>query len=343
MLSEIYEPISEKYKKKEGLKMNRIAAIILTAVICISLAACAGKTEDVSVKVAGLKGPTSMGMVKLMDDAAAGKSEGKYEFSLAGSADEVTPALIQGKIDIAAVPANLASVLYNNSEGKVKLLAVNTLGVIYLVEAGGETVNSVEDLRGKTIIGSGKGSTPEYSLRHILSKNGLDPDKDVNIEWKSEHTEVVQTLAGSGEGIGLLPQPFVTVAQTQIEGLRIALDLTEEWSKVGEGSQMITGVMAVNAGFAEKHPQAVKTFLKEYAASVDWVNANVEDAAALTEKFDIIKAPIAKKALPYCNIVCISGDEMKAPVSGYLQVLYDEEPKAVGGKLPGDDFYIDLK
>lgn len=324
--------------------MKKFLCLLLILVMACLLIACGReKTSDNgAVRIAGLKGPTSMGMVKLMDDNANGKSKGSYEFTLAGSADEVTPKLISGELDIAAVPANLASVLYNNTDGQIKLLAVNTLGVIYIVEKG-DSVKSISDLKGRTVVGSGKGSTPEFSLRYILSENGIDPDKDVKIEWKSEHTEVVQTLAAdaSGEIIGLLPQPFVTVASGQIEGLHIALDLTKEWDALDNGSKMVTGVMAVRKSFADEHPRALETFLEEYAASVDYVNANTEDAAALIEKFDIIKAEVAGKALPYCNIVCISGEEMKEAISGYLKVLFEAEPKSVGGELPGDDFYIE--
>jgi len=299
--------------------------------------ASASKTEG-PVRVAGLKGPTSMGMVRLMDDNEKGLTGNRYEFTLAGSADEVTPGLIKGEIDIAAVPANLASVLYSNTGGKVQILAINTLGVIYVVDRSGE-IRNVEDLRGRTIYGSGKGSTPEYSLRYILTENGLDPDEDVKLEWKSEHSEVVQALAGDERAAGLLPQPFVTVAMGKIPGLNIALDLTAEWDALDNGSTMITGVLAVNRDFADKNPDVLRTFLKEYSASVEYTNSNIEEAAALCEKYGIIKADVARTAIPYCNIVCITGEEMREPMSGYLKVLYDANPKSVGGSLPGEDFF----
>ena len=321
--------------------MKKFFALILAAAFAVlTLAGCAStaKTEDAAIRIAGLKGPTSIGMVKLMEDNESGKSENKYEFTLAGSADEVTPKLIKGELDIAAVPANLASVLYNNTEGKVQLLAVNTLGVIYIVQRG-DGVKTAADLKGKTIYGSGKGSTPEYCLRYILEKNGIDPDGDVNIEWKSEHTEVVQALAADEDAIGLLPQPFVTVAQGQAEGLNIALDLTKEWEAIDADSEMITGVLAVRKDFAESHKNELDKFLKEYAASVDYVNSNVSDAAQLVEKYGIIKAAVAEKAIPYCNIVCITGDAMIDPMKGYLKILFEAEPKSIGGELPGEDFY----
>ncbi|MGN1002697.1 MAG: ABC transporter substrate-binding protein [Oscillospiraceae bacterium] len=294
--------------------------------------------DPVIIRIGGLKGPTSMGLVKLMEDNEAGVAANTYEFSIAGSADEVTPKLIQGEMDIAAVPANLASVLYNNTSGAVQLLAINTLGVIYIVEKG-ETIQSVADLAGKTIYATGKGSTPEYALRYILAENGVDPDKDVTIEWKSEPTEVVSTLAATEGGVAMLPQPFVTVAQGSVEGLRIAIDLTQAWDDLDNGSMLITGVLVVRSDFAAEHPQAIATFLEEYEVSTRFANENTADAAQLIEKFGIVNAAVAEKALPYCNITFIAGEEMQTPMDGYLQVLFDQNPKSVGGTLPAADFY----
>ena len=251
----------------------------------------------------------------------------------------MTPSLIKGELDMACVPANLASVLYNKTEGEIITLAVNTLGVLYIVE-NGNAVNSMADLAGKTIVAAGKGSTPEYALRYLLTENGIDPDTDVTIDWKSEHAECVAALASGAATIALLPQPFVTVAQTKIENLRVALDLTAEWDALDNGSGLITGVVVARKSFVEEHPAAVATFLQNYAESVDWVNSNTADAAALISEFGIVEAAaVAEKALPHCNIVCVTGEEMRAKLSGYLQVLFDAEPTSVGGKLPGDDFY----
>jgi NitT/TauT family transport system substrate-binding protein len=290
------------------------------------------------MRIAGLKGPTSMGMVKLMQDAEDGTAKNNYTFTIAGSADEITPKLTQGELDIAAVPANLAAVLYNNTKGAVQLLAVNTLGVIYIVEKG-DSVQSLADLKGKTIYATGKGSTPEYALKYILSENGIDPDKDVTIEWKTEPTEVVQTLAQADGAIAMLPQPYVTVAQGQVEGLRVAVDLNQAWSDLDNGSLFLTGVLVVRTEFAKEHPEQIDAFLKEYEASTQWVNANVADAAQLVEKYDIVKAAVAEKAIPACNITYLAGQQMKDATTGYLQVLFDQNPKSVGGQLPDDGFY----
>lgn len=338
--------------------MKKGLAACLALVMCLSLAACGGDQEEetpaedpVTVRVAALKGPTAMGMVKLMSDSDAAAESGEettgntYDFTLAASADEVSPKLMQGELDIACVPANLASVLYNRTDGGIVTLAVNTLGVLYIVE-NGNSVQSMADLAGRTIAASGKGSTPEYALRYLLSENGIDPDTGVTIDWKSEHSECVAALASGAATIAMLPQPFVTVAQTQLPDLRVALDLTEEWDALDNGSALLTGVVVARADFVEEHPTAVEEFLTSYAESVEWVNANTAEAAELIGGYDIVDAAVAEKALPYCNIVCITGSEMKVMLSGYLQVLFDAAPASVGqdaetgeGGLPGDDFY----
>ena len=341
--------------------MKKGLAACLALVMCLSLAACGGTeqetteetpvVESVTVRVAALKGPTAMGMVKLMSDSDAAAESGEettgntYDFTLAASADEVTPGLMQGELDIACVPANLASVLYNRTDGGIVTLAVNTLGVLYIVE-NGNSVQSMADLAGRTIAASGKGSTPEYALRYLLSENGIDPDTGVTIDWKSEHSECVAALASGAATIAMLPQPFVTVAQTQLPDLRVALDLTEEWDALDNGSALLTGVVVARADFVEEHPAAVEEFLTSYAESVEWVNANTAEAAELIGGYDIVDAAVAERALPYCNIVCITGSEMKDMLSGYLQVLFDAAPASVGqdaetgeGGLPGDDFY----
>ena len=258
--------------------------------------------EETPVRVMALKGPTAMGMVQLMDSSEAGAVSGNaYTFTIAASADEVTPKLVQGEADIAAVPANLASVLYYNTEGQVQVLAINTLGVLYIVE-NGESIQSVSDLAGKTIYASGKGSTPEYALNYILSGNGIDPEADVTIEWKSEHSECVAALAADEDGIAMLPQPFVTTAQTQNENLRVALDLTEEWDALQADAEspsaLLTGVVVVRTAFAAEHPEAVNAFLDSYQESVEYVNANIPEAASLIEKYDIVPAAVAERRCP---------------------------------------------
>lgn len=291
-------------------------------------------------RIAALKGPTAMGLVKLMDDNET--NDYGYEFNIYAAPDEITPLVAKGDIDIACVPANLCSVLYNKTEGKVQACAVNTLGVLYICE-NGETVKSVADLKGKTIYSAGKGSTPEYALNFILKSNNVDPENDVTIEWKSEHAECLQAMLTGENCVAMLPQPFVTTAQTKNENVKVVLDLNKEWDNLNLDSVMITGGAIVRKDFAEQYPEAVNEFLKRYFESVDYVNANVDEGAKLVGKYDIVPEAVAQKALPSCNIVCITGDELKTKLSGYLKVLSDTDPAAVGGTLPGDDFYYNNK
>ncbi len=289
--------------------------------------------------VAALKGPTAMGLVKLMADDEAQR---RYSFTIAGSADEITPKLVKGDLQIAAVPANLASVLYNNTQGGVQVLAINTLGVLYIVE-NGDDIHTVEDLRGKTILSAGKGATPEYALNFMLEQNGLDPEKDVTIDFKSEHSECAAILNTKDKAIAMLPQPFVTAAQMKNDQIRVALDLNREWAQAQENpSSLITGVVVARADFVKQNPQAVRDFLAAYKASVDYVTdpQNIEPASDLVAKYDIVSAAIAQRAIPQCNITLITGEELRARLNGYLSILYDQNPKAVGGAIPGEDFYF---
>lgn len=295
--------------------------------------------EKLEISVAALKGPTAIGMTRLMEEAENGNTTNDYSFTIAGAAEEITADIIKGNIQIAAVPCNLASVLYNRTEGKVQVAAINTVSVLYILETG-ESINSVEDLRGKTIYSTGKATTPEYTLNYLLRSAGIDPEKDVTVEYKSEAAEVAALLAESDSAVAMLPQPFVTVAMTQNDKLRIALDVAEEWERFSEdGSSVVTGVVLINKEFAMEHKEAVDAFLAEYQASTQYVTENVDAAAELVEKYGIVKAAVAKKAIPYCNIAFIEGEEMQKRISGYLNVLFEQEPSSVGGTLPGEDFY----
>ena len=290
---------------------------------------------EINARIAALKGPTAMGLVKFMEEAPAGVS-----FEILAAPDELTPKIVQGEVDVAALPANLASVLYNKTQGGVRVIAVNTLGVIYICEKGG-TIASVADLAGRTIYASGKGATPEFALAYVLEANGLTPGTDVTIEWKSEHTECVAALEADPAGVAMLPQPFVTTAAMKDDAIRVALDLTKEWeAAAGGASAMITGVHIARAEYAEEHADELRAIIDAAAESAAFVNSNVAEAAQLIEKYDIVPAKVAEKALLACNIVCITGEEMKAKLSGYLDVLFARNPESVGGALPADDFYF---
>ena len=350
--------------------MKKLASLLLSAAMLLGLAACGGTSSSVTasseataseaasssaasseaaaeentlstagpVRIAGLKGPTTMGLVNLLPMQEDGSANLSYDLQLYGAADEIVPLLTKGELDMAAIPANLAATLYQKTEGAIQVMAVNTLGVLYVVEKG-DTVQSVADLKGRTILSTGKGTTPEYVLRYILAQNGIDPDNDVTIEFYSEATEVTAQMAVAEDAIAVLPQPYVTSASMQDDTLRVALDLTAEWEKVCD-TQLITGVTVVRTAYAEEHPDVVAAFLEDYAASVDAANTDLDGTAALCEEQGVVaKAAIAKAALPECNIVCITGEDMKADVAGYAQVLYDADPASVGGTMPDDGFY----
>jgi NitT/TauT family transport system substrate-binding protein len=265
-----------------------------------------------------------------------------YSFEILSAIDEMVPKIVQENVDIAAVPANLSSVLYNNTQGDIHVLAINTLGMMYILESG-DTISSIEDLRGKTILASGKGGVVEFALNYILTENGIDPETDLTIEWKSEHTECVIAFTTIENAIAVLPQPFVTIALRSDEEIRIALDLNQEWDKLQDASDnpssLITGVVIVRKEFAAEHPEVVADFLQHYNASVDFVNSNIDEAAALVGQYDIVPEPVAQMAIPYCNIVFIEGQEMREKLSGYLEVLYNQNPQSVGGTLPSDEYY----
>lgn len=335
--------------------MKKLMSIILVTVLALSLLSGCNKKEEtieiaqteedtteaekININIAAMTGPTGMGMAKVMEDSTNGLTTNHYNFTLAGTADEIAGGIVKGDYDIAAVPCNLASVLYNKSEGGIVVAGINTLGVLYIVETG-TNINSVEDLKGKTIYSTGKGTTPEYTLNYLLSSHGIDPEKDVKIEYKSEAAEVAALLSESTDAVAMLPQPFVTTVMMNNEKVRIALDVTEEWNKTSEnGSSIVTGVVIVNKAFLDGNKEAVDAFLEEYEVSTQYVNEKTEEAAALIEKYNIFKAAVAKKAIPYCNITFIAGDEMQTKIHGYLEVLFEQNPNAVGGTMPEAAFY----
>lgn len=323
---------------------RRMKKLFMTGLLLTMILVCAvgcGKKEEerTTIRVGGMKGPTSMGLMFLQEKDANGEALEDYEFQMVTAADELLPMMIKGEMDIALVPANVAAILYQKTEGQVSVIDINTLGVLYMV-SGDTGIQSVEDLKGKTIYLTGKGTTPDYVLNYILSANNVL--EDVKLEYKSEATEVAALLAEQPEAIGLLPQPFVTVACMQNDKLQVVLDMNEEWTKLQgeEGSRMVTGVTVVRNEFLEKYPTAVKNFLQEHKESAEAINNDVKKGAELVVNAGIIaKAPIAEKAIPKCNITFLAGEEMKKALSGYLQVLFEQNPTAVGGKLPEDGFY----
>ena len=301
----------------------------------------ASSAEKTKVNVFAIKGPTGVGMVNLMKADEEGSVGNDYSFQIVSAPDEISGKLSSGEADIAALPTNMAATLYGKTEGKLlKMLAVNTLGVLYIME-NGDSIQSAADLRGKTIYTTGQGANPEYVLKYVLEKNGIDPETDVKIEYVSQNEELAALLANGTAQVAMVPEPTVTTILAQKPELRVALNVTEEWDKASGGaSKLMMGCVVVRSAFAAEHPEAVETFLAEYKASVEKAAAELENTAALCESYGIIpKAAEAKQAIPRCNLVYIDGAEMKAQISGYFDVLYAANPKSVGGAVPDEAFY----
>lgn len=309
----------------------------MAMVLCISLSGC-NKKDDTVIKVGALKGPTAIGLMKVMDDFDNQKTDLNYSIEIATAADELLPKMIKGDLDIALVPANVSAILYNKSEGNIKVIDINTLGVLYGV-SGDDTIKSFLDLKGKTVYITGQGNTPDYVTQYLLKANNVDI-AEVNIEYKSEATEVAALLKEHPENVGILPQPFVTACCVQNENLKVVLDLTKSWDEINNGSKLVTGVTVARKDFILEHEALVKSFLKAHKESSLFVNENPDKAASIIVNKGIIeKEAIAMKAIPACNITFIDGTDMKNALSGYLNILYEMDKATVGGKLPDEGFY----
>ena len=329
---------TKKHAIRRGLPLYALIAVMLLSVLPLS--GCGREAGPESVRIGSLKGPTSLGILDLMDRAEKGETKHPYEFRMAVGADELLPLMAKGELDMALIPANVAAVLYHKTEGGVCVVDINTLGVLYLV-TGDEAVAGPADLKGRTICLTGKGATPEASLRYVLDRSGLG-EGDYVLEYRSEPTEVAALLAEDPSRVGLLPQPFATAALMQNGDLRIAMDMNAQWEQLqgGEGGGMVTGVTVVRREFLEEHEDVVEDFLEEHGSSVAAVNGDPEKGAAMAVRAGIVaKEAIAAQAIPRCNLVCVTGEEMKAALSAYLEALAGFDAGLIGGALPEEDFY----
>lgn len=322
--------------------MKKILSLLLALAMLFSLTACGGqsKEETAELNVYVLSGPTGVGAMNLWAKSDAGETANTYHFTMPAANDEVVAAIAKGEADIAAVATNMAATLYNKTEGGVTVLAVNTLGVLSLLTSG-EEITTVADLKGKTIYAPGQGANPEYILRYVLEKNGLDPDTDVAIRFVGEGGELVGVWQSEPDAVIMAPQPAATTILMKHEGSRKVMDMTEEWNKVSGGeSTLMMGCVIVRNAFLAEHKGAVDTFLREYAASVEAAQNDVSATAMLCEQYGLIpKAALAEKAIPQCGLTYVTGSEMKTQLGGYLQVMFDANPKSVGGALPAENFY----
>ena len=296
-----------------------------------------------------LSGPTGMGAAKMLADndeayaqVEAGTYEGgtllRYEVTLGSDpANDIVPRLTNGELDIAAIPTNLAATLYNRTDGGIKLLALNTLGVLHILE-NGDTVNSLADLEGRTLYATGQGSNPEYVLNYLLEANGLDPAADVDIQWLASE-ELTARMASGDIDLCMLPVPAATTVMMQNSDVRDAIDLNDAWTESGAQGTFTMGCLVARTEWLEDNSELVPGILEEYAASIDYANSSPEEASALIEQYGIVpKAAVAQAAIPQANMVCITGEDMKG-VADYYQVLFDADPTSIGGAIPGEDFY----
>lgn len=321
------------------MKFKRIIAVLTAIVMALALCGCSEKSVGTEINIAVLSGPTGIGAVYLMEANDNGETTNTYNFTISSVNDDVVAGLTSGEYDIAAVATNVAANLYNKTDGAIQICALNTYGVLYILE-NGDSIESVEDLRGKTIYATGQGANPEYVLDYILSENGIDPENDVTIEYMD--SDALVTLMATGEAeICMLPVPAVTNVMIQNSDVRIALDITEEWNKVSEEGQLTMGCVVVRTEFAEENPEAVEAFLEEYAESIENVQENVEHAAELCETYGVVaKAAVAQKAIPDCNLCCITGDEIRTTIEPYYTVLYNANASSIGGAIPDEGFYF---
>lgn len=334
-------------------KVRAIVSLLLALTLALSLTACGGQANSepeqpetqeeltaAEINLYVLSGPTGIGAMNLWAAADAGETKNTYHITMPGANDEVVAALSKGDADIAAVATNLAATLYNKTDGGVTVLAVNTLGVLSLLSNGQEAA-TVSELKGKTIYAPGQGANPEYILRYVLTGNGLDPDKDVTLRFVGEGSELLTVWQSDPEAVILAPQPVATSILMQNENAKTLFDMTEEWDKIAGGdSTLMMGCVIVRNEFLQANPGAVELFLQEYAASIEKAQSDVEGTAALCQQYGLIpKAALAQKAIPSCGLTFVTGAEMKTGLSGYLQVMFDANPKSVGGALPGDGFY----
>ncbi len=326
--------------------MKKIASLLLILTLLLSMTACAGVRgkDRAEMNVYVLAGPTGIGVMDLMAKSDAGETANTYHFTVSGANDEVVAAISNGEADIAAIATNMAAALYKKTDGGITVLAVNTLGVLGILSSG-EELTAAADLKGRTIYSPGQGANPEYILRYVLTENGLDPDRDVAIRFVGEGSELLTVWQTEPDALIMAPQPVATTLLMKNEGSKLCLDMTEEWNKVaGEDSTLMMGCVIVRNDYLAKNKGAVDTFLKECAASVEAAKSNVPETAALCEKYGLIPgAALAEKAIPRCGLTFVTGSKMRTGLGGYYRVMFDADPKSVGGAIPADDFYYDYE
>jgi len=320
----------------------KILAVI--TLISILLAGCTGSGgahdgDYLTINVGGLNGPTGIAMLHLRDISEKGQATHNYNVTFDAAPDVIQGKLLSGEVDIAALPTNMAAVLHSKTEGEISIIAGNRLNVLYILPAPGVEITSLDDLRGKTVFTSGQGSAQEYVLNYLFTMAGLDPESDLTIEYKSEHAEVLTLLLSGKCDAALLPQPFVTTARLNAPGLSAGIDVGDEWSRFTGGVELAMSCIVARRSFIEANPDAVKDFISDYAISAGFAAGNPDEAAAIAGKYDILPEDIARQAIPHSAIACITGDDMKASILAYLEILHGQNPASVGGSLHNETLF----
>jgi len=325
--------------------MKKIYLVLFMVFISFNLMACGAKNspdEHVSVSIASLKGPTSIGMIKLIDDSSSIDSDNvSVSLEVIPSPDLLVPRLLNEELDIAAVPVNVASKVYNLTKGKYELAVINTLGVLYVLSAD-KSINSLEDLKGQTIYCGTPGATPDFILKNLMNKNNLKPDEDILIDYSLNNSELAQAVIGGDIEYAILPEPFATMVSMKNKDIKRCINIQEEWNNVEESAEIVMGALVVKKEFRENNTEFLNKFLKEYETSVSWVNDNLVEGGKLLEKHEILpSSKIAELSIPNCNIVYIDAQSKKDEILNFLKILYDFDKKSIGGKLPDENFFME--
>ena len=329
-------PAPEPTPLNETALTSTIIETAITAEQAAELEPVGRSFDPADINIGVLRGPTGLGMLGVMDI-----DNPYYHISLMGAPDEIVPQLVQGNLDLAAVPANLASVLYNNTNGAIQVLAINTLGVLHIIDTT-DSIESIADLAGQTVFLSGLGGVPEFALNHVLRQHGLEPGQDVTLDFRSEHTEISALLQAGYAQIALLPEPFATTTTLNVDNARFAVDLSQAWHAVEPNSNLVMGVLVGRRDFVEANPDATLAFLLDYSDSIALTLSDLPHVAELAVYHGIIPNPnVAAQAIPRSNIVFIEGQQMADYLTGFLSVLYEQAPASIGGNLPSAAFFFD--
>lgn len=300
--------------------------------------ATAALAEPLQLTVAGLKGPSSIGMLRMIESEPVFGEDVETEYQIVDEPQLMIARIMSGEADIAAVPINLAAVLYNKG-APYRLGAVTGDGLLHIVSSR-EDIGSVEDLKGKRIYCIAQGSTPEFVLRYVLEKSGIDPDTEVELDFSFDHVAIAPQLIAGKVDLAVLPEPFVSIVASKNPAVQPVIDLQQVWAELsGTGDTYpITATLVRNSLYRE-HPEALKAFFAAYRESIDWANANPAEAGGLAGKYMEMPAPIIAKAMPRLNLRYQSPREARSRVEELYQVFHGFAPASVGGTIPGDEFY----